>query len=159
MFPAHFGNHFELKLRFRNNPGSSLGFPILTKIRSCASSKRHFFSFLEQYCSIFWSSYLGSRTLSRILLLWSLSITSSMKSVKWVSICICFSQRLRKWALFCDLEQLIWIFWSFHVKMVLTERLRDIILPKFWKIITPPEKDQIPWSDKVRKWFKSWFVI
>ena len=26
---VHFGNHFELKLRFRVNPGSSLGIPIL----------------------------------------------------------------------------------------------------------------------------------
>ena len=85
--------------------------------------KRYFFSFLGQYCRIFWSSYLGPRTLSRILSLQSLSITSLVKSLKWVSICICFSQRLRKWALFCVLDHLIWIFGIFHVKMVDTETL------------------------------------
>ena len=57
-----------------------------------------------------------------------MSITSSIKSLKWVSICICFSQRLQKWALFWDLEHLIWIFEIFYFKMVDIERLRDIIL-------------------------------
>ena len=33
MVPVHFGNHFELKLRFQINPGWSLGIPILTRTK------------------------------------------------------------------------------------------------------------------------------
>ena len=88
-------------------------------MRCRITSRRSTFSFLGQYCRIFQSSYLGWRTWSRILSPLPVPIVSLVMSVIWVSICICFSQRLRKWPLYCDLEHLIWVFEFFSQKWLI----------------------------------------